>query len=49
MEKQIFLLYCLTFYVFLKLSKQGEEIINLNYEIASLKKKVDDLMEQNHD
>ena len=45
----IFLLYCLTFYVFLKLSKQGEEIINLNYEIASLKKKVDDLMEQNHD
>jgi len=36
----IFFLYCLTFYVYLKISKHNEEIINLNYEIAALKKKV---------
>jgi len=36
----IFLLYCLTFYIYLKISKHNEEIINLNYEIASLKKEI---------
>lgn len=34
----IFLLYCMTFYLFLKISKHNEEIIKLNYEIANLKK-----------
>lgn len=44
----IFLLYCFTFYVFLKLSKHNEEIINLNYEIASLKKQIEDLKNKRH-
>lgn len=35
----IFLLYCMTFYLFLKISKHNEEIIKLNYEIANLKEK----------
>lgn len=39
----IFFLYCLTFYIYLKISKHNEEIINLNYEIAALKKKVEEL------
>lgn len=39
----IFLLYCLTFYLFLSISKHNEEIIKLNYEISSLKKKVEEL------
>lgn len=39
----IFFLYCLTFYIYLKISKHNEEIISLNYEIASLKKKVNEL------
>ncbi len=43
----ITLLYAFSFYVFLKLSKQNEEIINLNYEIAVLKKKVEDLEKKN--
>lgn len=34
----IFLLYCMTFYLFLKISRHNEEIIKLNYEIANLKK-----------
>jgi len=38
----IFLLYCLTFYIYLKISKHNEEIITLNYEIASLKKRIED-------
>lgn len=38
----IFFLYCLTFYVYLKISKHNEEIVNLNYEIAALKKKVEE-------
>lgn len=33
----IFLLYCMTFYLFLKISKHNEEIIKLNYEISVLK------------
>ena len=44
----IFLLYCLSFYVFIKLSKHNEEIINLNYEIAALKKQLEDL-KHHHD
>lgn len=39
----IFLLYCLTFYIYLKISKHNEEIIDLNYELASLKKKVEEI------
>lgn len=39
----IFLLYCLSFYLFVAISKHNEEILNLNYEIASLKKKVEEL------
>lgn len=35
----IFLLYCMTFYLFLKISKHNEEIIKLNYEISVLKSK----------
>ena len=38
----IFLLYCLVFYVYLKLSKHNEDIINLNYEIAVLKKELEE-------
>lgn len=39
----IFFLYCLTLYIYLKISKHNEEIIALNYEIAVLKKKVTEL------
>ena len=39
----IFLLYCLTFYLYLRISRHNEDIINLNYEISSLKKKVEEL------
>lgn len=39
----IFLLYCLTYYVYLKLSRHNEDILNLNYQIALLKKRVDEL------
>ena len=38
----IVFLYCLTFYVYLIISKHNEEIIRLNYEISSLKKKLED-------
>lgn len=38
----IFLLYCLSFYLFVVTSKHNEEITKLNYEIASLKKKLED-------
>ena len=34
------LLYGLTFYVYCMISKHNEEIINLTYEIASLKKRI---------
>lgn len=44
----IFLLYCLTFYVYLKISRHNEDILNLNYEIASLKKRLEEL-EKKHD
>lgn len=36
----IFLLYCMTFYLFLKISKHNEEIVKLNYEISNLKNKL---------
>lgn len=39
----IFLLYCLTFYLYLRISKHNEQIVNLNYEISSLKKKMEEL------
>lgn len=38
----IFFLYCLTFYIYIIISKHNEEIIRLNYEISSLKKRLDD-------
>ena len=39
----ITLLYGLTFYVFLVISRSNEEIIKLTYEVSSLKKEVDEL------
>ena len=39
----IFLLYCLTFYLYLRISKHNEQIVNLNYEISSLKKKIEEM------
>lgn len=44
----IFLLYCLSFYIYLKLSRHNSDLINLNYEIAVLKKKVEELEKENH-
>ena len=44
----IFLLYCLLFYVYMKLSRHNEDIINLNYEIAVLKKKIEEFEKENH-
>lgn len=37
------LLYALTFFVYIMISKHNEEIINLTYEIASLKKEIESL------
>ncbi len=37
------LLYALTFYVYIMISKHNEEIIKLTYEVASLKKELDEL------
>ena len=42
----IFLLYCMTFYLYLRISRNNEDIVNLNYEIASLRKKVEELEKQ---
>ena len=39
----IFLLYCITFYIYFIFSKYNEILINLNYEVATLKKKLEDL------
>ena len=39
----IFLLYCLTFYLFLRISKHNEQIVDLNYEISTLKKTVEEM------
>lgn len=43
----IFLLYCLSYYIYLMLSKHNEDIMNLNYQIAALKKRIDDLEKKN--
>ena len=43
----ITLLYALTFYVYLMLSKNNEEIIKLTYEVSSLKKEVEELKKKN--
>ena len=37
------LLYALTFYVYIMISKHNEEIIRLTYQIALLKKELDEL------
>ncbi|MBR4421775.1 MAG: DUF2304 domain-containing protein [Erysipelotrichaceae bacterium] len=37
------LLYALTFFVYIMISKHNEEIIKLTYEISVLKKELDDL------
>ena len=37
------LLYALTFYVYIMISKHNEEIIKLTYEVASLKKELDEI------
>lgn len=39
----IALLYALTFYVYMMISKHNEEIVKLTYEIAALKKKIEEL------
>ena len=39
----IFLLYCLTFYLYLRISRHNENMVNLNYEIAALKKETEEL------
>ena len=39
----MFFLYCLTFYVYFVISKHSEEIVALDYEIAMLKKKIEEL------
>lgn len=44
----IFLLYCMLFYAYLKLSKHNENIIDLNYEIAILKKKIEKMEKEGH-
>lgn len=38
----IFLVYGLSFYLFMKISKQNEQIKNLTYEVAKLSKKIDE-------
>lgn len=43
----IFFLYCLTFYIYLTISKHNEEIINLNYEIAKLKCIIESINKKN--
>ena len=46
----MFLLYCLTFYIYFIISRHNEDIINLDYEIAVLKKIVEELeKERNND
>ena len=44
----IFLLYILSFYVNMKLSRHNSDIINLSYEIAVLKKRLEELEKENH-
>lgn len=37
------LLYALTFYAYMMVSKHNDEIIQLTYEVASLKKKIEEI------
>ncbi|MEG0034897.1 MAG: DUF2304 domain-containing protein [Bacilli bacterium] len=39
----IFLMYLLSFYLFMKISKQNDEIKNLTYEVAKLSKLIDEM------
>lgn len=39
----IFLIYALSFYLYLTISKHNDELVKLNYEIANLKKKINEL------
>ena len=41
------LLYALTFYVYIMISKHNEEIIKLTYQVATLKKELDDFKKKN--
>jgi len=41
------LLYALTFYVYIMITKHNDEIIKLTYEVASLKKELDELKKKN--
>ena len=41
------LLYALTFYAYMMVSKHNDEIIQLTYEVASLKKKIEELEKNN--
>lgn len=43
----IFLIYCLTFYIYFVISRHNEDIVNLDYEIAVLKKKIEELEKKN--
>ena len=45
----IFLLYCLSFYLFLSISQHNEKILSLNYELAQLKKKLEDKENDKHE
>lgn len=38
----LFILYCLSFNIYLKISKMNEEITKLNYVISSLRKELED-------
>ncbi|MDY3793589.1 MAG: DUF2304 domain-containing protein [Erysipelotrichaceae bacterium] len=39
----IFLSYCLSLYLYLIITKHNKQIQNLNYEVAALKKKIEEL------
>ena len=41
------LLYALVFYVYIMISKHNEEIIKLAYEVAVLKKELEELKKKN--
>lgn len=43
------LLYSLTFYVYIMISKHNEEIIKLTYEVATLKKELDELKQKKNE
>lgn len=37
----IFILYCLSFFAFIKISKQNDDLKKINYDVASLKRELD--------